>query len=81
MSPPAGREEEKKLSQTHPFSGVLAVAREPTRCQWRVEGTRRHYSCAQKTSLTLFRLVEGYPCNCFGANFCNCKNCLMYFFV
>jgi hypothetical protein len=41
------KEEGRKLLQTH-----LLLGR-----------TRRHYSCAQKTSLILFWLAEVVPCN------------------
>jgi hypothetical protein len=40
-----------------------------------VEETRRHCSCAQKPSLTLFRPAEGLPCNfrLFWGYYCNCN--------
>jgi hypothetical protein len=47
-----GREEEKKLSQTHLVSWIFTAAHEPT---------RNHYSYAQKPSSTLFlQIPEGF---------------------
>jgi hypothetical protein len=47
-----GRKEEKKLNQTHSVSWIFVLAREPI---------RRHYSCAQKPSSTLFlQIPKGF---------------------
>jgi hypothetical protein len=74
-----GREGKRRRSWARPTRSPVfcAVAREPTRRQWRwlVEETRRHCSCAQKPSLTLFWPAEGLPCNfrLFWGYYCNCN--------